>query len=246
MAIALDNSNSGNNSGMNTTTVSLTVAGSDRILIVGVADQSLVAGNVTGVTYNGVSMTQIDTVQTNATDTVVYLYGILAPSTGTNNIVASRTIASDSFYVFGASYTGVDQGTAIGSLTKTKGANPTGVSQTTFTGTLTTPAANCWLVMCSYNRGQGATASTNAFNRQSQDTTRANLWDSNGAIASAGSTNMTINQNNNWWGFVEVTFAPVTATGPANLKSYDGNVKSNIKSMNGNLLANVKSFDGNS
>lgn len=38
----------------------------------------------------------------------------------------------------------------------------------------------------------------------------------------------------------------IAASGPANLKSYDGNVKANIKSMNGNLIANVKSFDGNS
>lgn len=44
--------------------------------------------------------------------------------------------------------------------------------------------------------------------------------------------------------FVTASF-PGAATGPANLKSYDTNVKSNIKSMNTNPIANVKSFDTN-
>lgn len=36
------------------------------------------------------------------------------------------------------------------------------------------------------------------------------------------------------------------ASGPANLKSYSGNLKANIKSISGNLIANVKSLSGNS
>jgi len=35
------------------------------------------------------------------------------------------------------------------------------------------------------------------------------------------------------------------ASGPANLKSYNTNVKANIKSINTNAIANVKSFDTN-
>ncbi len=37
----------------------------------------------------------------------------------------------------------------------------------------------------------------------------------------------------------------VSASGPANLKSLDGNLKANIKSVDGNLIANIKSIDGN-
>jgi hypothetical protein len=36
------------------------------------------------------------------------------------------------------------------------------------------------------------------------------------------------------------------ASGPTNLKSLSGNLKSNIKSISGNLIANVKSLSGNS
>lgn len=39
--------------------------------------------------------------------------------------------------------------------------------------------------------------------------------------------------------------ATAPPTGPANLKSLDGNLKANIKSISGNLIANVKKFDGN-
>ena len=37
----------------------------------------------------------------------------------------------------------------------------------------------------------------------------------------------------------------VTASGPANLKSLNTNLKANIKSINTNLIANVKSLDTN-
>ncbi len=46
--------------------------------------------------------------------------------------------------------------------------------------------------------------------------------------------------------FTTDTPSTCSVSGPANLKSYDGNLKANIKSMDGNLIANVKSFDGNS
>jgi len=40
-------------------------------------------------------------------------------------------------------------------------------------------------------------------------------------------------------------FTVPPAAGPANLKSYNGNLKANIKSIDGNLLANIKSLSGN-
>jgi len=39
--------------------------------------------------------------------------------------------------------------------------------------------------------------------------------------------------------------ATCSVSGPANLKTYNTNVKANIKSMNTNLIANVKTFDTN-
>lgn len=44
---------------------------------------------------------------------------------------------------------------------------------------------------------------------------------------------------------IESLTTDVSASGPANLKSYNTNLKANVKSMNTNLIANVKSFDTN-
>lgn len=44
--------------------------------------------------------------------------------------------------------------------------------------------------------------------------------------------------------YIEITYS--TVSGPTNLKSLSGNVKSNIKSLSGNLIANIKTLSGNS
>lgn len=45
--------------------------------------------------------------------------------------------------------------------------------------------------------------------------------------------------------YLTITYTLSSASGPANLKSLDTNVKANIKSYNTNLLANIKSIDTN-
>ena len=47
------------------------------------------------------------------------------------------------------------------------------------------------------------------------------------------------------WCSLSLSFKPAPAVGPANLKSYNTNLKANIKSIDTNLIANVKSFDTN-
>jgi hypothetical protein len=44
---------------------------------------------------------------------------------------------------------------------------------------------------------------------------------------------------------IAAIIAPTVASGPANLKSYDTNLKSNIKSINTNVIANIKSLNTN-
>lgn len=89
-------------------TISHTVAGTNRILIVGV---ETVTNSLSGVTYGGVALTQ-KTSQANGSQTS-YIYYLLAPTVGTANVVAS-------FSGFGScgahtvSWTGVDQTINIG------------------------------------------------------------------------------------------------------------------------------------
>lgn len=42
-----------------------------------------------------------------------------------------------------------------------------------------------------------------------------------------------------------VALRPFIASGPANLKSYNTNLKANIKTINTNVIANVKTLDTN-
>jgi hypothetical protein len=90
-------------------TYSHTCTGSDLVLFV-MANCDGDAGAITGVTYNGVSMTLI------ANQEVVfgqdlYLYGLINPATGANNVVVSWT-SSGQCASASISWTGVDQTTA--------------------------------------------------------------------------------------------------------------------------------------
>lgn len=88
MAIATDASSLTSSGGYsNSLTISHTVAGTDRLLPVGVHCRSATA-DVTGVTYNGVAMTLQGT---NENSGVVGMqwYSLVAPATGTHDVVVS-------------------------------------------------------------------------------------------------------------------------------------------------------------
>ena len=134
MAIARDATSSGA-----ATATSLTVAhtcsGSNRILFVNVVTIDGTTDHVTGVTYNGVAMTRQSTL---AIGTVArsYMYYLLAPATGANNVVisvgASVSIQSDN-----VSYNGVSQSGFPDASSAT-----TASAATTYSNTLTTIADN--------------------------------------------------------------------------------------------------------
>lgn len=168
----------------------------------------------------------------NPTNEWVYLYYLVNPTattstislTSSSNPVHSRMVAS----VYN------------GATTPTQFTTQTAVAATSATDTLTV-SANSWLVgSCGAQRDSTAGAGT--IVRATPQSMA--LGDSNGALA-GGSQSIVFN-------FSIVTQVslwcelPVLASGPANLKSFDGNVKSNIKSISGNLIANIKSLDGNS
>jgi hypothetical protein len=62
-----------------------------------------------------------------------------------------------------------------------------------------------------------------------------------GDFSCANSNGDTANQ---WIGMI-IAVQPPSASGPANLKSYNTNVKANIKSIDTNVIANVKSLNTN-
>lgn len=209
MAIAFDASTDGNFTSGTSRTFSHTCTGSDRILFV----QAIINTSsdlVTGVTYNGVSMTQVTTTSPNA-NRRIYLYYLVGPNTGANNVVIT-TSASTAIGGNAASYTGVAQsGTIIDvSTTATDTSSPIDT-------TLTTTVDNCWAILLTTTDTTTAfTASTNStFRRANTTYVDARIFDSNGAVTPAGSFTMTVTNTNvngtSPAGTIMAAFAPAVA-----------------------------------
>lgn len=185
MAIAFDATTGAHALTATSLTIAHTTAGSNRALIVGVAcyNGGAAADIVTGVTYNGVAMTQLAKFGPADVNIEMYIYGLLNPTSGTNNIVISAS-ASCNLYAENVSYTGV-QRSGLPDASKTQGA--TASPDTT---TLTTIADNSWTVLFARASGASLAASTGSTLRHITDGDNG-IFDSNGAITPAGSHSMT-------------------------------------------------------
>ena len=158
MAVARDAVSGISETGSSTThSFSHTCTGSNLYLLVGVADWS--GDNVTGVTYNGVSMTQLvkETRNPDSGSLEIYFYGLANPSTGTNTVTITRS--SSSLWIDGCavSYTGVTQTTSPVDATGT--AQGDGSSSTTVN--ITTVANNTAVVTFGVSDNASIAASTN-------------------------------------------------------------------------------------
>lgn len=136
-----------------TYTRSFTISGSNRYLLVSVLD---VAGDtVTGVTYAGVPMTQLAKVAA-ATTRYIYMYGLANPTTGTNDIVATRTSTVSVFGYGAINLSGANQTTSPIDASATNN-----VTSNTPTIDLTTVADNTAVIIGASTPNNPIAASTN-------------------------------------------------------------------------------------
>jgi len=125
-----------------------------------------------------------------------------------------------------------------------------------FTATITPSVASCLLLESIYYANSGGTPS--GYYITTSNPTWTQQYDSgrNGSdeFTTASATRVQTTSCGNWGcdmvsncnGVGVITaIAPAAAAGPANLKSYNTNLKANIKSINTNLIANVKSLNTN-
>ena len=155
MAIAYDNSSSVYNGTATTSqTLSHTTAGSDRILVV--STRTYDGNTITGVTYNGVAMSEVGTAQAFASNTDRHRTWILVnPASGANNVVVSLSSALR-IEVYAISFTGAAQTGQPDNNNQTNG------NSSSATNSLTTVADNCWSVAAMEGNGAGTfTDSTN-------------------------------------------------------------------------------------
>ena len=204
MAIARDAQSTAKTSASGTVTATHVCTGANLLLLAYVVDSSGVNDNVTGVTYNGVAMTQLVKQQTYKK---LYIYGLVAPATGSNSLIASRTNTTGDFVVIGSSYTGVSQT----SLPDATGSNSLGSTGSIGTS-VTTVANNCWAFLGVDNGGSATiTASTNATLVATQATDITSAFDNQtaGAITPAGAFSMTTTNGSSVdTNSVVVSFAP--------------------------------------
>lgn len=131
MSIAFDAASSGSYAN---TTWTHTCSGANRVLFVLlVSDVSIISATVT---YNGVSMTSLD-----STGSVAQLFMLLNPTIGANSIVITTGAAH--YRGIACSYTGVAQTGQPDSIVSSGiiGSTPSSITNTVI-------AANCWIDFC--------------------------------------------------------------------------------------------------
>lgn len=209
MAIAFDASAGGTRFNVSGSSLawSHTCTGSDRILIVSLTTYhpSVSGGDiVSGVTYNGVSMTLLgkDDAQTNEQ---FYIFYLVAPATGSNTITASFSSSTTFAWGVSGSYTGVDQTSPIDSSAFDAAGQ---TARSLITATTTVVASNCWTVAGFFSNGGGITANTGTLRQLSPTSDRQALVDSNGTVAT-GSQSLSVNCNNDntSWGILSLAEA---------------------------------------
>lgn len=180
MALARDTTSTSSTTGTSLTW-SHTCTGSNLILFVGGRTYADSSDAITGITYNGVSMTRIAFL--NSSGPAIYLYYLINPATGANNITVTNGLSSRLLNFGAVSYTGAKQSS------QPDNSNTNTTTGTSLSTSVTTVADNCWLVAIAVdNNGTSQTAGANttiiqAFSGTDQDM----LLDSNAAKTPAGS-----------------------------------------------------------
>lgn len=121
MAISFDDATSAAANSQSSLTFAHPVASqSNGLLIVSVSH--VTSDSISSVTYAGVAMTLVDSASNGSggTGRVLSMYRLIAPATGSNNVVVTLAAASI-FAVSAQSFYGVDQTTPLGTAAKTNG-----------------------------------------------------------------------------------------------------------------------------
>lgn len=193
--IAFDAYSKGRNSPVSSLTVAHTMSSSsNRILLVFIIGDTT-SDLITGVTYNSVAMTRLVTVAPGSR--YFYLYYLIAPSTGTHDIVVSAS-SSILISVMAASYTGVHQTNPFQSY----GSQSTG-SGNSASMDIYTSQDKGWVVMGSYGSPTSSTnsAGANTTQRGQENVGEGSVSDSNAIITPPG----VLTLNTSWTGSASTT-----------------------------------------
>lgn len=234
MAVAYDATSTSSVNPATSLTFAHTCSGSNRILFVTTITNT--GTGVSGVTYNGVALTLLDS-RADAGGNVPELWYLIAPATGSNNIVITVS-GSNAIAGAAASYTGVKQ-SAPSVFGNNRADSATSVSKS-----LTSTTDNSWMI-CGFTNNFAATswtAGTNTTIRSGSQWT--GCGDRNALTSPAGSETLAVNLGSSASLVMLAAFLEPPASGPANLKTFNGLAAASIKTINGLAIGSVKSVNG--
>lgn len=191
MAIAFNNITATTALSVSPATFSHSCSGNDRILFVYLAYAGS-AGSITGVTYNGVAMTQSTAYTGNAAINEVWVLN--NPSSGSNTVSVTFTGGVSSGVVLAGSYTGARQSSQP-EVTKAITLPVSGVS---ISDSVTTVSDNSWtLGFCSTTVASGIKAGSGTTERgdNAVGAITIGLYDTNTSKTPPGSSTITVDVN---------------------------------------------------
>lgn len=183
MAIARDTTGTRNNSGATTTPSNTFNNAAGNFLTVGFFyDKN---ATVSLAQYNGVTMTNSQTVTMTGWVYKLSIWYLVSPATGSHTVNFTLSVSAAATIIIPQSYSGVDTSSPVDSsaqnyLTGTAG----GATQTI---TLSPTTSTGWMVGYCVSSGSGLSGGTNT-NIISGGTTQDALYDTNGTIASGSQT----------------------------------------------------------
>jgi hypothetical protein len=192
MALALDTSTDGGSATTTSHSFSHTCTGPNRILIVAYGtDTADNTDYVTGITYNGVAMTAIDSFRSPGLGGHEMFY-LINPASGANNVVITLSQAK-LVYAASASYiNALDSGQP-----NTSNGNAVDPN-TTLAVSVTTTVPNCWLVSSAVRKaGSVSVLSAGASTTARKVNGGVAIGDSNGPVGAVGSYSQTWNSSVN-------------------------------------------------
>lgn len=201
-------------------TASKTVpTGSNRYLLAAVFWRDSVSRTVSGVTFGGANLTQISGARLEVADPVgvlgVDLWGLVAPSQTTANVIATIPSMSDTMWVVATDFVGVDQTISLGTP-----ATATQVNSATATDTIAIASGNMGFsaLTCHWS---GSTANPTAGQTQ-----EAKLDDGFGGVSAAASSGAGSLSSMTWSGLFG-SFGNAYAMSAVELKASGGTVTVN-------------------
>lgn len=203
MAIAFDATNSGFSAGSQASlTISTTVTGSDTIGIVMASHDASTTMDITGITWNGSDMTNVNDNGNTSSNSNTSLWYILNPSSG--DVVISVS-PNRQLYGITLSYTGAKQsGQPDASNTADDSASPYSISTTT--------VADDALVVCGIRGGTLLAASTNVTLR-SAPFDSIKIGDGTQATAGSFTQEWTESTSDGETAILTLSIAPAVAAG---------------------------------